>query len=83
MSARLFPIPERMEWQQAFLAAVLEKDRARVPILIQDARTKLVVRLDEIASQSFSHDEVEAIHDADYLLQGLQSSLSYRNDLED
>jgi hypothetical protein len=49
--------------------------------LIQDARSKFATRLEELAAESYSHDEIEAIQDADYVLQALQSSLSYRNDL--
>ena len=82
MSAHISTIPESAEWKQAYLAAILEKDRTRIVSLIQDARSKLSVRLNELAGDCFSHDEIEAIHDADYLLQALQSSLSYRNDLQ-
>jgi len=67
--------------EAAYVAAVLEKDRTRIVGLIEDARSKLSARLIELAAQSYSHDEVEAIQDAEYLLQALQSSLSYRNDL--
>jgi len=35
----------------------------------------------ELEAEPYSHDEIEAIEDADYLLQALRSSLSYRNDL--
>jgi hypothetical protein len=35
-----------------------------------------------LAGERFPHDEIEAIHDADYLLQALESSLSYRSDLQ-
>ena len=82
MSTHISSIPESVEWKQAYLAAVLEKDRTRIAGLIQEARSKLSARLVELAAQSYSHDEVEAIQDADYLLQALQSSLSYRNDLQ-
>ena len=82
MSTHISSIPENVEWKQAYLAAVLEKDRTRIAGLIQEARSKLSARLVELAAQSYSHDEVEAIQDADYLLQALQSSLSYRNDLQ-
>lgn len=75
-------VPESREWKQAYMAAVLEKDRARVPALIENARWKLSNRLGELAAESFVLDEIEAIHDADYLLQGLKSSLSYRSDLD-
>jgi hypothetical protein len=64
------------------MAAILEKDRTRVVSLIEDAKSKLAARLDELIPESHSYDEIEAIQDADYLLQALQSSLSYRNDLQ-
>ena len=81
MSTYISAVPENLEWKQAYMAAVLEKDRTRVVDLIQDARSKLATRLEELAAESYSHDEIEAIQDADYVLQALQSSLSYRNDL--
>ena len=81
MSTYISAVAEGLEWKQAYLAAVLEKDRTRVVGLIHDARSKFATRLDELAAESYSHDEIEAIQDADYLLQALQSSLSYRNDL--
>ena len=81
MSTYISAVPEGLDWKQAYLAAVLEKDRTRVVGLIHDARSKFATRLDELAAESYSHDEIEAIQDADYLLQALQSSLSYRNDL--
>ena len=74
--------PEGLEWKEAYLAAVLEKDRTRIVGLIEDARSKLSARLAELDAQSYPHDEIEAIQDADYLLQALQSSLAYRNDLQ-
>jgi len=81
MSTQFSAVSGNLEWKQAYLAAVLEKDRTRVVGLIQDARSKFATRLDELAAASYSHDEIEAIQDAEYLLQALQSSLSYRNDL--
>ena len=81
MSTYISAVQEGLEWKQAYLAAVLEKDRTRVVGLIHDARSKFATRLDELAAESYSHDEIEAIQDAAYLLQPLQSSLSYRNDL--
>jgi hypothetical protein len=81
MSTYISAVPENLEWKQAYMAAVLEKDRTRVVDLIQDARSKFATRLEELAAESYSHDEIEAIQDADYVLQALQSSLSYRNDL--
>ena len=82
MSTYFSSVPESLEWKQAYLAAVLEKDRTRIVGLIDNARSKLSARLAELAAQTYSHDEIEAIQDADYLLQALQSSLSYRNDLQ-
>ena len=73
-------VSENLEWKQAYVAAILEKDRTRVVGLIQHARSKFAARLDELAVESHPYDEIEAIQDADYLLQALQSSLSYRND---
>lgn len=81
MSTYISAVPENLEWKQAYMAAVLEQDRTRVVDLIQDARSKFATRLEKLAAESYSHDEIEAIQDADYVLQALQSSLSYRNDL--
>lgn len=82
MAAQIFAVPETIAWKEAYVAAMLEKDRTRVVGLIVDARSKLCSRLEELAGERFSHDEIEAIHDADYLLQALESSLSYRTDLQ-
>jgi hypothetical protein len=82
MSAHISAVPESLAWKQAYLAAILEKDRTRVVSLIQDARSKLSHRLEELTGHTFTFDEIEAIHDADYLLQALESSLSYRTDLQ-
>jgi len=81
MLSQICHAPENLEWKQAYLAAVLEKNRTRIVGLIHDARMKLSVRLCELEAEPYSHDEIEAIEDADYLLQALRSSLSYRNDL--
>ena len=80
MSTYIPTVPENREWKQAYMAAILEKDRSRVTGLIHEAREKLSTRLGELTAESFPADEIEAIHDADYLLQALQSSLSYRDD---
>jgi hypothetical protein len=82
MSTHISAVPEGLKWKPAYLAAVLEKDRTRVVGLIQDARSKFANRLEELEAESYSHDEIEAIQDADYLLQALRSSLSYRTDLK-
>jgi len=63
------------------MAAVLEKDRKRLPGLIHQANEKLSGRLREMrVTGSFPWEEIEAIHDALYLLEALLSSLSYRDD---
>jgi len=81
MSSYISAVSENLEWKQAYMAAILEKDRTRVVSLIEDAKSKLAARLDELIPESHSYDEIEAIQDADYLLQALRSSLSYRSDL--
>jgi len=81
MSSRIFASPENLDWKKAYLAAVLETDRMQVPLLVEKAREKLTQRLREIwAIGALPCDEVEAIHDALYLLEALLSSLSYRHD---
>jgi hypothetical protein len=82
MSTHFSSGPETLEWKQAYLAAVLEKDRTRIVGLIHNARAKLSARLLELETQSYPQDEIEAIEDADYLLEALRSSLAYRSDLE-
>lgn len=81
MSSRIFAASENLDWKRAYMAAVLEKDRNRLPVLIQIARESLCARLREIwATGPVPCEEIEAIHDALYLLQALLSSLSYRDD---
>lgn len=82
MASRIFAIPDDLDWKQAYLAAILEKDRERIAGLIEDAREKLAARHRELLQyESPLSEEAEAINDAFYLLQALQSSLSYRDDL--
>jgi hypothetical protein len=82
MSSRIFSVPEDLDWKQAYMAAILEKDRNSVIALIHDAREKLSSRLHELTGTGrFPSDEIEAIHDAFYLLQALQSSLAYREEI--
>lgn len=79
MSSRIFVVPDEFDWKQAYMAAILEKDGARIVVLIDDARQKLLRRMDELkAQESVPCDEIEAIHDASYMLQALKISLSYR-----
>lgn len=81
MSSRILAVPEDLDWKKAYLAAVLERNRTRVPELIQHAREKITQRLHELwASDTGFCEEIEAIHDALYLLTALLSSLSYRHD---
>jgi len=81
MSSRIFSVPETLDWKQAYMAAILEKDRSCVTGLIQQAREKLATRLRELTAMGpHPSDEIEAIHDAFYLLQALQSSLPYRDE---
>ena len=82
MSSHIFNVPDTVDWKQAYTAAILEKDRSTVVRRIEQARQELSNRLQELTlTGSPLCDEIEAIHDAFYLLQGLQSSLRYRNDL--
>jgi hypothetical protein len=53
MSTHISVVPEGLEWKQAYLAAVLEKDRTRVVGLIHDARSKFATRSDELAAESY------------------------------
>lgn len=81
MSSRISSMPETLDWKKAYLAAILEKDRDRLPGLVQIATHQLSVRLRELrAAGSLPCEEIEAIHDAFYLLQALQSSMAYRNE---
>ncbi|HXJ88858.1 MAG TPA: hypothetical protein VMS18_18720 [Candidatus Binatia bacterium] len=81
MSSRIFSVPENLDWKKAYLAAVLEKDCKRLPGLIHDAMQKLSARLRELwAAGPIPSEEIEAIHDALYLLEALLSSLSYRDE---
>jgi len=57
MSTHFSAVSGNLEWKQAYLAAVLEKDRTRVVGLIQDARSKFATRLDELAAASYSHEK--------------------------
>ena len=80
MSSRIVSVPENLDWKRAYTAAVLEKDRARLPRLVDEAIQKLRLRLRDLCRTGpVPTDEIEAIHDALYLLQALLSSLSYRD----
>lgn len=81
MSSRISFAPENLDWKKAYLAAVLERDRALLPALIEDANKRLCERLRELKILgSVPCEETEAIHDALYMLQALRSSLLYRED---
>jgi hypothetical protein len=81
VSSRIFSVPENLEWKKAYMAAVLEKDRARVSGLIQEANKRLSERRRELWRLGLGpSEELEAIDDAHYLLQALLSSLAYRDE---
>lgn len=81
MSSGFCSSRENFNWEKAYLAAILEKDRVRLPGLIEAANQTLCERLRTLlaASPVCSH-EIEAINDALYMLQALRSSLLYRED---
>lgn len=82
MSSRISFVSESVDWKKAYMAAVLEKDHGQVPRLIQEARDSLSERLRELRSSApVPNEEVEAIHDAYYLLEALLSSLPYREEI--
>jgi hypothetical protein len=85
MSSPILSLPESLAWKQAYMAAILEKNRGEINHRIDDAREKLSTRLREITvgegGPFYKHkheEEIEAIHEADYLLEALRSSLAYR-----
>lgn len=81
MTSRISLMPDNLDWKQAYLAAVLETDPVAILGLIKKAREKLNARLHELCAEgSGVCDEVEAIHDATYMLFALQNSLSHRDD---
>ena len=79
MTSRIFTASDNLDWKKAYMAAVMEKDRSRLPGLIHEAREKLSQRLRELWTvKPVASEEIEAIHDALYLLEALLSSLLYR-----
>jgi len=85
MSSPILSLPESLAWKQAYMAAILEKNRAQINGRIEDAREKLSGRLREITIgkkgplPTHEHEEeIEGIHEAFYLLEALRSSLAYR-----
>jgi hypothetical protein len=52
------------EWQQAFQAALLELDRAKLLELVTAAETAIYKRLQAVSQGSDSHAERQAIEDA-------------------
>jgi len=81
MSSRICVMPDSLGWKQAYMSAILEKDRSRIPGLIADAKERLALRLLELTALGLVRsDEVEAIHDASYILDALHSSLAYREE---
>ncbi len=81
MSSRISGVPDNTEWKKAYMAAVSEKDYRHIPRLIQEARGSLSERLRKLwSSGPVPNEEVEAIHDALYLLNALLTSLSHRDE---
>ena len=84
MSSPILALPETLAWKQAYMAAILERDRSHINGRIEDAREKLFLRLREITlgGNLFpTHgEELEGIHEALYLLDALKSSLAYRDE---
>jgi hypothetical protein len=81
VSSRIFSAPDSLEWKKAYLAAVLEKDRTRLPGLVHEARKKLSERLRELyLAGPVPCEEIAAIDDASYLLHALLNSLLYRDE---
>ena len=81
MASRISLVPDSEEWKQAYMAAILEKDRTLVADLIAEAKEKLATRQYALKTEGrLQCDEAEAIDDAYYLLQALQNSLPYRSD---
>jgi len=79
MSSRI--CSERLDWKKAYSAALVEKDRTRLPALVDQARQKLSERLHELlVTGPVPSDEIDAIDEAIYLLHALLSSLSYRDE---
>jgi hypothetical protein len=82
MASRISAMPDTHEWKRAYMAAIVERNREELIRLILEARAKLAGRRRELMADGFIPcDELDAIHDADYLLGALQSSLPYRDDL--
>jgi len=82
MSSRIFALPDELDWKQAYLAAILEKNPVRITTLVQEAQEKLARRERELLAEGLvPSDEAEAIHDACYMLQALRNSLIYRDSL--
>ena len=81
MSSRIFVSPDNLAWKKAYLAAVLEGDCMRVPLLAQRAKETMFQRMHELwMDDMIPCDELEAIHDALCMLDALLSTLSYRDD---
>jgi hypothetical protein len=84
VSSRIVAMPENLDWKQAYMAAIRERDLERLSSLIEDATVRLAARFQELKAQGLIPGaEVETIHDASYMLEALRSSLSYPDDLTD
>lgn len=71
--------PDARSWRQFYRAAILETDQNDIPDRIAEARKAIVCRMQELFFSTESHlDEREALTDAMYALQGLETSLQHR-----
>jgi len=63
-------------WKDLYVAALLEGDAARVPVLIANAERAIVERARELFSAAGDHvQEEEALDDALYALHALKSCI--------
>jgi hypothetical protein len=82
MSTHISPVARKFAMEAGLFGRCPGERPNPYPRLDPRCEIEAVCPVVELAAQSYSHDEIEAIQDADYLLQALQSSLWYRNDLQ-
>ena len=79
MNTAFPPCPNRPDWRPLYRAAILETDPNDIPDRIAEARKAIVCRVRYLFLSTESHsDEKEALTDAMYALQALQTSLQHR-----
>jgi hypothetical protein len=71
--------PDASSWRHLYRAAILETDQNDIPYRIAEARKAIVCRVRYLFLSTEPHlDEKEALTDAMYALQALQTSLQHR-----